>query len=76
VKRARAAAKATRRQKDNTGFALLKAVDEWVESCGGKVLVAGGISIETWPGDSELTFYVRVKCTGRKPVPQKPEATK
>lgn len=46
---------------------LLIAVGKWVESEGGKVLVAGGISIMRQPGDDESTFYVRVKCTGIAP---------
>jgi hypothetical protein len=53
--------------KDDAGVALLKAAGKWVQSCGGNVVVAGGISIMTWPGDLEYNFSVVVKCTGRKP---------
>lgn len=45
---------------------LLRAVGRYVKKLGGEVLVAGGIQIESWPTE-EFTFYVKVKCTGRKP---------
>jgi hypothetical protein len=48
--------------------ALLDAVGAWVKSKGGAVLVAGGISIQKWPLDPELTFHVAVRCTGRAPI--------
>lgn len=46
---------------------LIRAVAKWVDANNGRALVAGGISIETWPGDHQFNFYVRVKVTGRKP---------
>lgn len=51
---------------------LLRAVAAWVKEAGGCVVVAGGIRIETWPGDLPHNFVVGVKCTGTKPV--KPNA--
>jgi hypothetical protein len=46
---------------------LYKAVANYIERAGGKVLVTGGIQIQQWPGDGKFRFTVAVKCTGRKP---------
>lgn len=53
---------------DDASVKLLKAVGEWVKSKGGEVLVAGGISIQSWPGEGDFNFHVAVKCTGRRPA--------
>lgn len=68
LKRARAAAKATRKPEDDSYMALYRAVATYVEQHGGKVLVAGGIQIQEFPAGAKYNFYVAVKCTGRKPV--------
>jgi len=47
---------------------LYKAVSNYVEKAGGRVVVAGGIQIQTWPTDKEYQFTVAIKCTGRKPT--------
>lgn len=53
----------------NDGYmALYKAVAKYVEKHGGAVVVAGGIQLQQMPGDNDSTFYVAVKCTGRKPI--------
>lgn len=46
---------------------LLTAVGTWVKAKGGVVIVAGGISIQKWPHDPDLTFHVAIRCTGRAP---------
>jgi len=46
---------------------LHKAVANYVEQAGGKVVVSGGIEIQTWPNDRKYQFRVAIKCTGRKP---------
>ena len=46
---------------------LYKAIQEYVEDRGGKVVVIGGVEIQQWPDDKEYRFYVAVKVTGRKP---------
>lgn len=46
---------------------LYKAVANYVEHAGGKVVVSGGIEIQTWPGDRKYQFTVAIKCTGTKP---------
>lgn len=46
---------------------LYKAVQNYVEKKGGKLAVIGGIQIQQWPDDREMSFYVAVKCLGRKP---------
>lgn len=51
---------------------LYKAVAGFVESIGGKVIVAGGVTIQEWPGDMPYTFTVGIKCTGKRPI--KPES--
>lgn len=53
---------------------LLNAVGAFVRSKGGEVMVAGGISTMKFPDDPEYTFHIAVRCTGRAPVPQLPEA--
>ncbi len=46
---------------------LYKAVQKYVESGGGKLVVIGGIAIQDWPTDNPMVFNVAVKCCGRKP---------
>jgi hypothetical protein len=47
---------------------LCRAVARYVESQGGKVLVAGGIQIQQWPGQGRFNFIIGVKCTGQLPA--------
>ena len=47
---------------------LYKAVQQYVENHGGKIVVIGGIEIQQWPEDSKMTFRVAVRCSGKKPV--------
>jgi DUF1009 family protein len=47
---------------------LLRAVGNYVEQYGGKVIVAGPISLMNLPEDREHVFHVVVKCLGRKPT--------
>ena len=46
---------------------LCKAVQRFIESKGGKVLVVGGISIQQWPQDNTHVYHVAVKFMGRPP---------
>lgn len=46
---------------------LYKAVQNYVETKGGKLVIVGGIQIQEWPRDNKGVFYVAVKCLGRKP---------
>lgn len=47
---------------------LLKAVQNYVEKNGGKLLVIGGIEIQKWPSDNAYCFRVAVKCMGKLPA--------
>lgn len=47
---------------------LYKAVQNYVEKGGGKLVAIGGVSIQQWPTDRTKVFYVAVKCVGRKPA--------
>lgn len=47
---------------------LYKAVANYVEKKGGKLVVIGGIQLQEWPGDPAMVFHVSVKCMGRKPT--------
>lgn len=53
---------------------LYEAVDEYVRSLGGKVVVMGGVEVQEWPGELPLNFRVAVRCTGRKPKYSESEA--
>lgn len=46
---------------------LWKAVQNYVEKEGGKLVVIGDVQILKWPGDGQFNFTVGVKCTGRVP---------
>ena len=46
---------------------LLRAVRRYVEHHGGKILVIGGIEVQTWPEDRALNFRIGIRCTGRRP---------
>lgn len=46
---------------------LHKAVQNFVEKNGGKLLVIGGIEVQTWPDDNLLNFRIAIKCTGNPP---------
>ena len=46
---------------------LYRAVDRYVKSKGGSIVVIGGIQIQQWPGDASNNFVVAVKCMGRLP---------
>ena len=47
---------------------LYRAVQKYVESNSGKLVVVGGIQIIQWPGDSDTKFTVGIRCTGVKPT--------
>jgi len=47
---------------------LYKAVQNYVEKGGGKLVVIGGISVQEWPTDNPMVFHIAVKCCGRKPT--------
>lgn len=49
---------------------------KWAEANGGKVVVAGGIEVQKFPGDDDFTFRIAIKCTGRKPTLPTGEETK
>lgn len=46
---------------------LYKAVQNYVEQNGGKLVVIGGITVQEWPQDNKGIFHVAVKCLGRMP---------
>lgn len=46
---------------------LYRAVQDYVESKGGSVVVAGPVSIMQWLGDRKLKYSVVVSCVGRLP---------
>lgn len=46
---------------------LYRAAQEYVESQGGSVLVAGPVSVMRWPGDRPLKWTLAIACTGRPP---------
>lgn len=45
---------------------LYRAVDRYVKSKGGSLVVIGGIQVQQWPGDPAHSFVVAVKCMGRQ----------
>lgn len=47
--------------------ALYTAVDAYVKSKGGSIVVIGGIQIQQWPGDLKFNYTVAIKCTGQLP---------
>jgi hypothetical protein len=47
---------------------LYKAVAHYLDKCGGRAVVAGGIQIIQWPSDKPGQFTVGVKVMGRKPT--------
>jgi hypothetical protein len=47
--------------------ALYKAVQKYVESGGGKLVVIGGIAIQEWPTDNPMVFHAVVRRTATKP---------
>jgi len=46
---------------------LYSAVNKYVETGGGKILVIGGVDVQEWPQDNVGVFMVAIKCLGRKP---------
>lgn len=46
---------------------LYFAVQDYVCSRGGNVLVAGGVQVIQWPYQPDTQFSIVVKCTGKKP---------
>ena len=52
---------------------LYKAIQEYVESRGGKVLVIGGVETIKWPDDREFNYTLGIRITGIKPETQPEE---
>jgi hypothetical protein len=46
---------------------LLRAAGKYLEVCGGTAIVAGPISIISWPGELRTNFMLAIKIFGRKP---------
>lgn len=46
---------------------LYRAVEAYVKSAGGGVMVIGGIQIIQWPDDGKYKFTVGIKCCGTIP---------
>ena len=46
---------------------LYKAVEDYVEAKGGKLLAIGGIQVQQWPKDMKYNFRLAVRCTGQMP---------
>lgn len=46
---------------------LLRWSGKYLQACGGSALVAGPISIMSFPGEAENNFYLAIKILGRKP---------
>lgn len=46
---------------------LYKAVVDFIDAKKGKVVVIGGVEIQQFPDDSEFTFRLAVRITGKKP---------
>lgn len=55
---------------DSAEMELYRAVRRYVESLEGSIVVIGGIEIQEWPDDANLTYRVAVRCTGRAPRKQ------
>ena len=51
---------------------LYAAVNAYVKSIGGSIIVIGGIEIQEWPLDSEFKFRVAVHCLGLNPTVRLP----
>ena len=46
---------------------LLRSAGKYLESCGGRGIIAGPISIMTYPGADPRKFYLAIEIFGRKP---------
>lgn len=55
-----------KKKKDATDK-LYKAVIEFIESKGGKVLIIGGVETQHFPEDNKFNFRLAIRFTGRKP---------
>ncbi len=55
-------------RKNDPGHNLLAAVQHYVHSYGGTVVVEGGIEVQDW-GDGLGKYRVAVRCLGRAPRP-------
>lgn len=49
---------------------LYKAIQEYIEGRGGKVLVIGGVQILHYPGDPKYKYFISIQFTGRSPSVQ------
>lgn len=58
--------KKTRKPIDPTN-ALYAAINAYVKSKGGSIVVIGGIQIQQWPDDLKFNYTVAIKCTGQLP---------
>jgi hypothetical protein len=47
---------------------LYRAVERYVKSKGGSIVVIGGIQIQEWRGDPKGVYVVAVTVLGRKPT--------
>jgi len=54
--------------KRDPGTSLLRAVQRFVLSKGGTVLVIGGIQVQEWPGEGKFKYRIAVQCVGKKPT--------
>jgi len=59
-------------RKNDPEHNVLVAVNRWVRSRGGSLMVIGGI--ETQDYGEAFKFKVAVSCLGRKPIPRKESA--
>lgn len=50
---------------------LYLAVQQYVESKGGSVVVIGGVQVQQWPNDLEHNFTIGIRCMGKKPTVEK-----
>jgi len=59
-----------KKNKPSDVMKLYKAVKEYIESRGGKAVMAGGVEAQEWPGDRVYNYYLAIKIMGIKPEPQ------
>jgi hypothetical protein len=50
---------------------LYRAVNRFVESKGGFIVVIGGVLVQQFPGEPKCNFHISVGCTGQKPEQDK-----
>lgn len=55
------------KKEDDDTDKLYKAVQNYIEGRGGKLLIIGGVEIIEMPDDNKGIFHFAIKCMGKRP---------